>query len=80
MNSLQQRCLLHTCLPLMNKEKSSDKKDINKSDGSDEQPHMRIEPKATTEEKRMYEKNDCKCIVTFSVHAIFCINYFVSFS
>ncbi len=52
-NSLQQRRLLHTCLPLMNKEKSSDRKDSNKSDGFQEQPHMRIEAKATTEEKRM---------------------------
>jgi len=49
----------------MNKEKSSDKKDTNKSDGSDEQPHMRIEAKATTEEKRMYEK---KMIVNVSSH------------
>jgi hypothetical protein len=38
----------------MNKENSSDKKDANKSDGSDEQPHMRIEAKAATEEKCMY--------------------------
>jgi hypothetical protein len=37
----------------MNKEKSSDRKDSNKSDGFQEQPHMRIEAKATTEEKRM---------------------------
>jgi hypothetical protein len=37
----------------MNKEKSSDRKDANKSDGFQEQSHMRIEAKATTEEKRM---------------------------
>ncbi len=48
------RHLLHTCLPLMNKEKSSDKKDANKSDGSQEQPHMRIEAKALAGDKSMY--------------------------
>jgi hypothetical protein len=40
----------------MNKEKSSDKKDANKSDGSQEQPHMRIEAKALAEEKSMYKE------------------------
>lgn len=53
-NSFQQRCLLHTCLPLMNKEKSSEKKDSTQHNGFDEQPHMRIETKAAREEKRMY--------------------------
>jgi hypothetical protein len=38
----------------MNKEKSSDKKDANKSDGSQEQPHMRIEAKALAGDKSMY--------------------------
>jgi hypothetical protein len=41
----------------MNKEKSSKEKYSSKSDEFDEQPHMRIEAKATTEEKRMYKEN-----------------------
>jgi hypothetical protein len=41
----------------MNKEKSSKEKYSNKSDAFDEQPHMRIEAKAATEQKRMYKEN-----------------------
>jgi len=48
MDSLQQRCLLHTCLPLMNKEKSA-----NGGEGL-EQPHMRIEARAAAAEIRIY--------------------------
>ncbi len=55
-NSRQQRCLLHTCLPLMNKENSTEKKQSNKSDGFSEQPHMRVHAKAIAEEKRMYKE------------------------
>jgi len=40
----------------MNKEKSSNKKDANKSDGSQEQPHMRLEAKALAEGKSMYKE------------------------
>lgn len=50
-NFFQQRYLLHTCSPYFNKENSSSKK----SDGSEEQPHMRVEAKAAAEEKRMYD-------------------------
>ncbi len=57
LSSLSNKRLVHTCLPLMNKEKSSKEKYSNKSDAFDEQPHMRIEAKAATEEKRMYKKN-----------------------
>ncbi len=57
LSSLSKKRLLHTCLPLMNKEKSSKEKYSSKSDEFDEQPHMRIEAKATTEEKRMYKEN-----------------------
>jgi hypothetical protein len=53
-NSLQQRCLLHTSFPLMNKEKSSEKVDSAPRHGSEEQPHMRIEAKAAAEEKGLY--------------------------
>jgi hypothetical protein len=53
-NSFQQRCLLHTSLPLMNKEKSSEKKDATQRGGSNEQPHMRVEAKAAAAEKRRY--------------------------
>ncbi len=52
-NSFEQRSLLHTCLPLMNQEKSAQKKESNKSTGSDEQPHMRIEAKASAKDKGM---------------------------
>ncbi len=48
-NSIQSRCLLHTCLPLMNK-------DMVKIDRVEEQPHMRIEAKAIIEQKRMYKE------------------------
>ncbi len=48
MNSFQQRCLLHTCVPLMNQEKSTEK---NKSSQYDEQLHMRIEAKASAENR-----------------------------
>lgn len=48
-NSVQSRCLLHTCLPLMNK-------DMAKIDSTEEQPHMRIEAKAIMEHKRMYNE------------------------
>jgi hypothetical protein len=41
LNSVESQCLLHTCLPLMNK-------DIAKIDYAEEQPHMR------TEHTRMY--------------------------
>jgi hypothetical protein len=51
MNSFQQRCLLHTCLPLMNQEKSTQKKESNRSGQFDEQPHMRTEAKAGAEER-----------------------------
>lgn len=46
--SLQQRLLLHTCLPLMNQEKS-----LEKPEKFDEQPHMRITAKAAAKEKGM---------------------------
>ena len=55
-NSFEQRYFLHTCLPLMNKETSSDKKDSSKSDESIGQPHMRIEAKAAATEIRMYKE------------------------
>jgi hypothetical protein len=42
LNSIQPRCLLHTCLPLMNK-------DVMKIDSTEEQSHMRMEY------KRMYK-------------------------
>ncbi len=60
-NSFQQRCLIHTCLPLMNQEKSTQKKESNRSGQFDEQPHMRTEAKAEAEERGMY-------ISTFSVY------------
>ncbi len=48
-NSIQPRCLLHTCSPLLNK-------NVVKNDLAEEQPHMRIEAKATAEHKRMYKE------------------------
>lgn len=65
-NSFQQRCFLHTCLPLMNQEKSSDK-----SDGSQEQPHMRIEAKAAAKGKGIYT-------YTFSNYLIIFLKYYRS--
>ena len=47
-SALQSRCLIHTCLPVMNQEKSAQQ---DKPDQLDEQPHMRIEAKAAAEEK-----------------------------
>jgi hypothetical protein len=43
--SVQSRCLLHTCLPLMNK-------DMIKMDRVEEQSHMRIEQKRMYNEKQ----------------------------
>jgi hypothetical protein len=40
----------------MNNEKSSDKKASNKSEESQDTPHMRIEAKASAEEKSMYKE------------------------
>ena len=42
MNSFQQRCLIHTCVPLMNQ---------NKPGQFDEQPHMRVQAQAAAENK-----------------------------
>jgi hypothetical protein len=49
LNAIQPRCLLHTSLPLLNK-------DVAKIDWAEEQPHMRIEAKAMIEHKRMYKE------------------------
>jgi hypothetical protein len=48
-NSIQSRCLLHTCLPLMNK-------DVAMIDRAEEQPHMRIEAEGIIEHKRTYNE------------------------
>ncbi|CAF1077509.1 unnamed protein product [Adineta steineri] len=54
-NSFQQRSLLHTCVPLLNKEKLPDKSNSSKKEKFDEQPHMRIESKAAAREKNPYK-------------------------
>ncbi|CAF0823280.1 unnamed protein product [Adineta ricciae] len=50
-NAFQRHRLLHTCLPLLNQEKTSDKKESKKAAACDEQPHMRIIDKASNEGK-----------------------------
>ncbi|CAF3303288.1 unnamed protein product [Rotaria sp. Silwood2] len=45
LNSIQSRCLLHTCLPLMNK-------DMAKMDSIEEHPHMRIVARAIIQHKQ----------------------------
>ena len=56
--SLQQRLLLHTCLPLMNQEKP---------EKFDEQPHMRISAKAAAKDKGMdLEENTDRSMRFFS--------------
>jgi hypothetical protein len=50
LNTIQQKCLLHTCVPLMNY------KDSAQTDRSEEQVHMRVEAKAASEHKRMYKE------------------------
>ena len=48
-NSIQPRCLLHTCSPLLNK-------NVVKNDLVEEQPHMRTQAKAIAAHKRMYKE------------------------
>ena len=48
-NSVQSRCFLHTCLPLMNK-------DTMKNNSNEEQPHMRFAAKAIVNRNRTYKE------------------------